>query len=117
MKCISTKSAPKTLPIKDERAVLFRNVLIIGLYNSSPNSLLEIISFLTVPHEFFYQKRFKPLKQVYVISIRFCIFLAKLNSLFRNNLKVVALLFFKKIFRFAQSCNRVESKLYLICFD
>ena len=52
----------------------FLNYLIIGLFNSSGNSLLDRISFLTVPPvnlfkriaEVFYQKNYKPLKQVHV---------------------------------------------------
>ena len=39
------------LSIKDECTFIFLNFLMIGLCNSSANSLLEIISFLTVPPE------------------------------------------------------------------
>ena len=41
------RPAPKILSIKDVYALSFFNFLIIGLYNSSANSLLCIISFLT----------------------------------------------------------------------
>ena len=40
--------------------------LIIGLCNSFANSLLEIILFLTIPINVFYQKLYWPLKQVHV---------------------------------------------------
>ena len=60
--CISARSAPQILPIKGEYTFLFLNCLIIGLCNSSANSLLNIISFLTVPPEVFYQKNYKPFK-------------------------------------------------------
>ena len=60
--CISARSAPQILSIKGEYTFLFLNCLIISLCNSSANSLLNIISFLTVPPEVFYQKNYKPFK-------------------------------------------------------
>ena len=42
--CISATSEPQVLSIKGECTFLFLNFLIIGLCNSSPNSLLDIIS-------------------------------------------------------------------------
>ena len=53
---ISARSAPQILSVKSECTFLLLNFIIIGLRNSSDNSLLEIISFLTVPPEVFYQK-------------------------------------------------------------
>ena len=44
--CISDRSAPQILSIKDDCTFLFLNFLVIGLCNSSANSLLEIILFL-----------------------------------------------------------------------
>ena len=55
--CISARSAPQLLSIKVECTFLFSNFLIIGLFNSSANSLLEIFSFLTVPPEVFLPKK------------------------------------------------------------
>ena len=60
---INWVSAPQILSIL--------NILVIGLCNSSANSLLDIIPFLTVPlaklfarvAEFFYEKIYSPLKQ------------------------------------------------------
>ena len=43
---ISARSAPQILSIKDECTFPFSNFLIIGLCNSSANSLFEIFSFL-----------------------------------------------------------------------
>ena len=48
MNCISARSVPQILSIKDECILLLSNFLITGLCNSFVNSLLEIISFLTV---------------------------------------------------------------------
>ena len=64
--CISARSAPQILSIKGECTFLLLNFLIIGSCNSSANSLLEIISFLLPLPEVFYQKIYKPLKQVHV---------------------------------------------------
>ena len=65
--CIFAKFALETLSLKGKCTFLLLNVLIIGLCNSSANSLLEIISFLTVlPYVFFNKKIYKPLKQVHV---------------------------------------------------
>ena len=50
------------LSIKDEYTFGFSNFLIIGLCNSSANSLFDIFSFLTETPEVFYQKKYKPLK-------------------------------------------------------
>ena len=44
--CISARSVPQILSIKDECAFSFLNFLITGLCNSSANSLFEIFSFL-----------------------------------------------------------------------
>ena len=44
--CISARSAAQILSIKVECTFLFLNFLIIGLRNSSANSLFEIFSFL-----------------------------------------------------------------------
>ena len=49
--CISAKSVPQILSIKGECSFLLLNFLIIGFCNCSANSLLEIISFLTIPPE------------------------------------------------------------------
>ena len=79
--CISAKSVPQILSIK-ECTFLSLNFLIIGLSNSLANSLLGIFSFL-IPlpanlfahlAEFFYQKIYKPLKQDLIDSIIFWIF-------------------------------------------
>ena len=43
--CISAGLAPQILSMKDECTFLFLNLLIIGLCNSSANSMLEIFSF------------------------------------------------------------------------
>ena len=61
--CISAKSAPQILSIKGECTFLLLNFRIIGLCNSSANSLLGIFSFLILLPEVFYQKICKPLKQ------------------------------------------------------
>ena len=45
--CISARSAPQILSIKDECNFLFLNFLIIGLCSSSANSLFDIFSCLT----------------------------------------------------------------------
>ena len=52
--CISARTAPQILSIKVECTFLFFNFLIIGLCNSSANSLLEIFSYLTVLPEVFF---------------------------------------------------------------
>ena len=56
--CISARSAAQILFIKGQCTFLFLDFLIIGLCNSSVSSLLEIISFLTVPPEVFFIKKF-----------------------------------------------------------
>ena len=53
LNCISATFAPQILPIKGECTLVFSNFLIIGLCNSSANSLLEVISFLTVRPDVF----------------------------------------------------------------
>ena len=58
--CISARSAPQTLSLKDGCTVPFSKFLIIGLCNSSANCWFGIISLLIAP---FYQKIYKPLKQ------------------------------------------------------
>ena len=51
--CISARSAPQILSIKDDCTFLFLNFLVIGLCNSSANSLLEISFFLIpLPEDF-----------------------------------------------------------------
>ena len=54
--CISARSAPQILFIKDECTFLFLNFLIIDLCNSSANSLFDIFSFLIGPAEVFLSK-------------------------------------------------------------
>ena len=58
------RSAHQILSIKANCTFLFFTFLITGLCNSSPNSLLEIISFLILLPEvqFSNQKIYKPLK-------------------------------------------------------
>ena len=48
---ISARSAVQILFIKDECTFLLSNFLIIGLCNSSANSLFDIFSFLIAPPE------------------------------------------------------------------
>ena len=91
--CLFARSAPKILSIKGERTFLFSNFLITGLYISSANALLEIISFLTFPPEIFYQKIYKPLKHVHVDIYHNFLFLAILNALSLNTLSAAVLLF------------------------
>ena len=47
--CKLARSAPQILSLEDEYTFLSFNFLIIGLCNSSANSLLDIISFLIPP--------------------------------------------------------------------
>ena len=54
--CISAKSASQMVSIKDDCTFLSSNFLVIGLCNSYANSLLDIISFLTIPSEVFLTK-------------------------------------------------------------
>ena len=62
--CIPIRSAPRILSIKGEYTCRFLDFLIIGLCNSSANSLLEIILLLIAsPEVFFYQKIYKSLNQ------------------------------------------------------
>ena len=65
IKCISARLAPQMLSIKVGCTFLFFSCkfLIIGLCNSSANSLLQIISFLIPLPEVFLSKIYKPLKQ------------------------------------------------------
>ena len=51
--CLLAKSAPHLFPITDEYTFRFSNFLIIGLCNSSANSLLDLMLFLIVPPEVF----------------------------------------------------------------
>ena len=60
---MSLRSASQMLSIKGECTFLFLNFLIIGLHSSSADSLLEIILFLILQPEVFYQNVYKPLKQ------------------------------------------------------
>ena len=64
--CISARSAPQILSIKGKCTFLLLNFPIIGLCNSSANSLLEIFSFSIPLPELFYQKIYRPLTQVHV---------------------------------------------------
>ena len=62
--CVSARSAPQRLSIKDKCTFLFSIFLIIGLCNSSANCWSYIFSFsIPLPEVFFYQKIYKPLKQ------------------------------------------------------
>ena len=54
--CLSTRSAPQILSIKDVCTFLFLNFLIIHLCNYCANSLLDINLFLTVLPEVFLSK-------------------------------------------------------------
>ena len=56
---------PEILSVKGECTFLFSNFLIIGLCDSSANSLLEI-SFLIAPTRFFIKKLYRLLKLVHV---------------------------------------------------
>ena len=47
--CISARSTPQILSIKDKCTFHFSYILIIGLCNSSANSLSCMISFLAAP--------------------------------------------------------------------
>ena len=55
---IPARSAPQILSIKVESTFIFSNFLIIGFCNSATNLLLEVISFLTVPPEIVFIKKF-----------------------------------------------------------
>ena len=61
--------------------------------NYSANSLLDIISFLFVSLEVFYQIIYKPLKQDHVDFDNILDFFAILNALSRNTLLAAVLLF------------------------
>ena len=52
--------------IKVECAFLFSNFLLTFLCNYSASFLLDVISFLTVPPEVFYQNIYKLSKQIHV---------------------------------------------------
>ena len=54
--CISDRSAPQILSIKDEYTVLVLSFLIISLCYSLPNSLFDILSFLIPLLEVFLSK-------------------------------------------------------------
>ena len=61
--CIEERSAPQILPIKDEHIFRF-SAFLMSLCNSSANSLLDLILFLTaLPELFFIKKIYKPLLQ------------------------------------------------------
>ena len=60
--CISAKSAPQILSMKGECIFLLLKFLIIGLFNSRANSLLEIFSLLIPLPGLFYQNIYRPLK-------------------------------------------------------
>ena len=77
--CISAKSAPQIIFIKDDHTFSFLNFLIIGLCNSSANFCFDINSLLTTPPgnlfvhvaealalEDFLSRNFKPLEQIHV---------------------------------------------------
>ena len=59
---ISARSASQILPIKGECTFLLLIFLLIDLCNSSANSLLNIISFLTVPREGFLSTNLKTIE-------------------------------------------------------
>ena len=64
---ISVGLVPQVLSVKSEWTFLFSNVLIIGFCKSAANSLFEIFPFLvSLPQNFFYQKIYRPLKEVRV---------------------------------------------------
>ena len=56
--CISARSPPQILPMKGECTFLLSSFLIIGLCNSSANSLLDTISFLVSPSEVLLSKNY-----------------------------------------------------------
>ena len=62
--CISARSAPQILSIKDACNFGFWNFLIIGLCNILVNYLVEISSFLIPLPEAFLSKKCRPLKSV-----------------------------------------------------
>ena len=64
--CICARSVPQILYIKDDCIFLFSNFVITGMCNSSPNSLLDSISFLIALSQDFSSKICKPLKRVHV---------------------------------------------------
>ena len=90
--CISERSTTQILSIKVEFSFLFSNFLVIGLCNSSVNSLLSIISFLIAPPAVFLQKIYNTLKQVCVDLHHISDFLAILNALSCNILSEAVLL-------------------------
>ena len=61
--CISARSGPQILSKKGGCTFLFLYFLIIGLCNSSANSLFKIFSFLIPLPEVFLSKNYKTLKQ------------------------------------------------------
>ena len=83
--CISIRSAPQILSINDDCTFLFLNFLIIGLCNSSANSLFEMFSFLIVelfreakvsdrasvasPLEVFYQNIYRSFNHEYIVNL------------------------------------------------
>ena len=56
--CISARPAPQTWSIKGDCTFIFLNFLIIGLCNSSVNSLFEIFLFLIPLPEVLLSKKF-----------------------------------------------------------
>ena len=93
-------------------ALIRKSFLIISLCNSSGNSLLDIISFLTVPTKVFYQQKFKnSCSECTLITVIFWVF-SNINALSRNTLSAAVLLF-----KNLQKPYHVETKLYLIRFD
>ena len=63
---IFARFAPQILSVKVASTFLFLDILIVGLFNFSANSLLEIISFLIPLPEVFLSKIYRSLKQVHV---------------------------------------------------
>ena len=59
--CISARSTPQILSIKDHCIFCLLNFLIIGLYNSLADSWFNKLAISTPPT--FYQKIYAPLKQ------------------------------------------------------
>ena len=76
IKYISSRSTSQILSLKNESTYIFLNFLIIGLCDSSANSLIDIISFLiALPDAFFIEHFINHWKNTSLISIMFWIFI------------------------------------------
>ena len=62
--CISARSAPQILSLKDDCTLRFSIFLIIGLCNSSANSWFDIISLLTRHQKQIYLTKFAQLSSL-----------------------------------------------------